>query len=665
MQGTLRGLESAEQERGQSLDRMREDSALAVKEINARTYAEREFIARQRAWNEVMRSEVPDAIKAAMAAETERAKMLAETSRKVEDYARSVRDRAGMAGMTDYERGRQQILNSARDFREQNFSDAATPMAAAMNTAGSAATTFADVLTQATAKIGGTFGRLVPVSEWKNGLGPSANATAADPRGMSGYIRDRAGAYGIDPETALRVARSEGLGNFYGDNGTSFGSMQLHVGGGIGDEFRRDTGLDPSNPANERATIDYALKIAAQRGWGPWHGAAKVGIGEWDGIGTPGARRLTVSRSAVNDNGTRSKYEAAVQEDLKTYDKEQIDKRINSSNNSLREQNALLDAQQNALTADNATLSGVIESQKLLNYFTTQRIDIDEKLKKSILGVGEAEAARMRKEEEFQRQRKSYIENLDLARSTLSGSLGGGLKALAKGEDVGAALQQSMQSAMDRMIDMQANRLTESLLGATGSANGGLLGDLLGFGRQQQTAQMNVQAGVVTVNGGVGTGATGGGIGGLIGSLFSSSSSGSLPTMAQGGMGPDYMPGNANGTDFWRGGPTWVGERGPEIINLPRGSQVMSNSDSVAYAKSLAAAGRAGGSGGSGSHPPTQVSFINAPGGEAEVKETRRSDGGVSLEVTFKKMLKKAVAQGVIDREMGASYGALRQAKSR
>jgi len=34
---------------------------------------------------------------------------------------------------------------------------------------------------------------------------------------------------------------------------------------------------------------------------------------------------------------------------------------------------------------------------------------------------------------------------------------------------------------------------------------------------------------------------------------------------------------NADGTDNWRGGPTWVGERGPEILNLPRGSQVIPN----------------------------------------------------------------------------------------
>jgi hypothetical protein len=34
---------------------------------------------------------------------------------------------------------------------------------------------------------------------------------------------------------------------------------------------------------------------------------------------------------------------------------------------------------------------------------------------------------------------------------------------------------------------------------------------------------------------------------------------------------------NAGGTSFWRGGPTWVGEQGPEIVNLPRGSSVTPN----------------------------------------------------------------------------------------
>lgn len=39
-------------------------------------------------------------------------------------------------------------------------------------------------------------------------------------------------------------------------------------------------------------------------------------------------------------------------------------------------------------------------------------------------------------------------------------------------------------------------------------------------------------------------------------------------------------PGNAAGTDNWKGGWTWVGERGPELLNLPKGSQILSNTES-------------------------------------------------------------------------------------
>lgn len=44
-----------------------------------------------------------------------------------------------------------------------------------------------------------------------------------------------------------------------------------------------------------------------------------------------------------------------------------------------------------------------------------------------------------------------------------------------------------------------------------------------------------------------------------------------------GGLGkhPTRKPGhNAMGTNFWRGGPTWLAERGPELIDLPRGAKV-------------------------------------------------------------------------------------------
>ena len=38
--------------------------------------------------------------------------------------------------------------------------------------------------------------------------------------------------------------------------------------------------------------------------------------------------------------------------------------------------------------------------------------------------------------------------------------------------------------------------------------------------------------------------------------------------------------GNAGGTDNWRGGLTWVGEAGPELVRLPAGSQVMTAQES-------------------------------------------------------------------------------------
>lgn len=41
-----------------------------------------------------------------------------------------------------------------------------------------------------------------------------------------------------------------------------------------------------------------------------------------------------------------------------------------------------------------------------------------------------------------------------------------------------------------------------------------------------------------------------------------------------------YAGRNASGTESWRGGLTWVGEAGPELVALPRGSQIYSNQES-------------------------------------------------------------------------------------
>jgi len=44
------------------------------------------------------------------------------------------------------------------------------------------------------------------------------------------------------------------------------------------------------------------------------------------------------------------------------------------------------------------------------------------------------------------------------------------------------------------------------------------------------------------------------------------------------------IPKNAMGTSNWRGGLTWVGEQGPELVRLPSGSQVKTNKESMEIA---------------------------------------------------------------------------------
>lgn len=114
------------------------------------------------------------------------------------------------------------------------------------------------------------------------------------------FIRQYASSIGIDPEVALKVAKSEGLGagiwqSNYSRGGfrePSYGPFQLLKGGrgtgfgtGLGNAFMARTGLDPADPANWQQSTSFALDQAREGGWGPWYGAAKVGVGKWDGIG--------------------------------------------------------------------------------------------------------------------------------------------------------------------------------------------------------------------------------------------------------------------------------------------------------------------------------------------------------------------------------------------
>src|SRR5215471_4316434 len=123
---------------------------------------------------------------------------------------------------------------------------------------------------------------------------PLASMTQPDPSEQEQYIRQAAQQRGIDPDTAVAVARSEGLNTYVGDNNSSFGPFQLHYGGvapggnavsGLGDTFTARTGLDARDPSTWKQQVDFALDQVKQGGWGPWHGAAAQGITGMQGVG--------------------------------------------------------------------------------------------------------------------------------------------------------------------------------------------------------------------------------------------------------------------------------------------------------------------------------------------------------------------------------------------
>lgn len=139
------------------------------------------------------------------------------------------------------------------------------------------------------------------------------------------YIAAAAAARGIDPEVALAVAKSEGLqpGTWqsnYSRNGhrePSFGAFQLLDGGpktgftkGMGNDFRSQTGLNPRDPANWQAMVDFALNHAAQKGWGAWYGAPKVGVSRWDGL--QGAKAVPIG--AVQTGPSQALLDFAAQD---------------------------------------------------------------------------------------------------------------------------------------------------------------------------------------------------------------------------------------------------------------------------------------------------------------------------------------------------------------
>jgi hypothetical protein len=116
---------------------------------------------------------------------------------------------------------------------------------------------------------------------------------APDIAEVEAYIRSVATTMGIDPNVAVRVAKSEGLApgvwqsNLKRPDGSrekSYGPFQLFEGGGLGNKFKSQYGVSASDPTTWKQQVNFALGEAKKGGWTPWYGAKNAGIGAFEGI---------------------------------------------------------------------------------------------------------------------------------------------------------------------------------------------------------------------------------------------------------------------------------------------------------------------------------------------------------------------------------------------
>jgi hypothetical protein len=159
---------------------------------------------------------------------------------------------------------------------------------------GAAAAPAADGST--TAPDGTKAASLSPPAPVGKGAGKGYEASGYSKADVVGMIREEATARGIDPDVAVKVAQSEGLNQYVGDQGRSFGPFQLFTGGGLGN-IAQKAGIDITDPRTVRQQIQFALDHAATNGWGSWYGARNTGIA--NNAGLAGAKPLGVGRAGV------------------------------------------------------------------------------------------------------------------------------------------------------------------------------------------------------------------------------------------------------------------------------------------------------------------------------------------------------------------------------
>ena len=281
-------------------------------------------------------------------------------------------------------------------------------------------------------------------------------------------------------------------------------------------------------PSNAEIASSYSSRLAAGNALAGSYGASPAGVDH--STMTVHAASPAFAASALA--GPAPIASTAYGSDKGVYAQKQADLAksfgdvpIDQANRLLTTQSALLATNRDSFGQSAAAIRGAAEAQQLWNKLALDGIVPVGELSKATGGLsdkvkeyGSAATKAAQQQEDQARMQKQAMDFTDAARGGLSDSLSSGVIAAAHGKGFGNAFKSGLSSLGDRFIGMGMKDITGGLLGQPGQ--------------------------------GLGTG--------LLGSLFAG-----------------HM--FAGGTSDAPAGPAIVGEKGPELVNLPAHAQVMTN----------------------------------------------------------------------------------------
>ena len=442
-----------------------------------------------------------------------------------------------MVGMTPFQRSQQEIRNRFRDKIDGASIGGGGASYLGPATGGGGASGAVDIMSQFSGKHISTDGSAINAAIKAGGVDLDA-ASAAWCAAFVNASLARVGIKGSGNQTASSFLNWGGAVSAKDlikgdvavvDRGVAAGAMGDHVGLATG-----KTQVGPDGTIKIEIISGNSGGVRGDRGvTSAWYGEDELKLRRARGGGAPGAANDNEGAVASTSRGDKiNEQDTYLAKDLA---ERQVGP-LEAANAEIRSQNALLDAQKASLFGSTQAVAAAAKAQELKNIYDRDGVTITPQLKAKIDETAASYGELAKRTEDFNKMQQDSIHAMDEVRGAARDGLGTFIGDLIKGKSAGDALKDTLSQLGQKLMNMGLDSLTNSLFGKSGTAGGGIFGSLLGS-------------------------LFGGGAGGAVAGA------------------PLNL--HAAGTDSAPGGLSIVGEKGPEIMNVPRGAQIFSNAASL------------------------------------------------------------------------------------